>query len=262
MTPKIQLICHGKSDVSSGYLSPSAKNIERKDCVKDLGVYMDSDCTFASHINRVAVKMKEMSGWILKTFKSRSPELMLTLWKILVLPHHDYCSQLWSPTNVSNIQKLEMIQRTFVKKIDGMYQLTYWEQLKQLGLYSLERRRERYRILYTWKIIEGLVPDVDQLNKLTTHEHIRHGRMCYVPFVRNGPFQNIRLNSYCVCGPRLFNTLPKPLRDKKGCTLLQFKEQLDQFLKSVPDEPLIPGYVAFRRADTNGLINMVKVGSE
>ena len=259
---KFQHICHGKKDISSCYLSPSARKIELKDTVKDLGIYMDSDCTFSSHIDHVVEKMKEISGWILRTFRTRSPELMLILWKSLVLPHHDYCSQLWSPAKTSCIQKLEMVQRAFIKKIDGMYPLTYWEQLKQLGLYSLERRRERYRIIYTWKIAEGLVPDIDQNVKLATYEHIRYGRMCYVPFVRNGPFQHIRCASFNVHGLRLFNTLSRPLRDMKGCNLQSFKEQLNKFLECVPDEPQIPGYVAIRRADTNSLVNMVQLRSE
>ena len=37
-----------------------------------------------------------------------------------------------------------------------------------------------------------------------------------------------------------------------------FKVLLDKFLASVPDEPLIRGYTAYRRADTNSLLDMVR----
>ena len=37
----------------------------------------------------------------------------------------------------------------------------YSEALKNLKLYSLQRRRERYIILHTFKIFEGLVPNID-----------------------------------------------------------------------------------------------------
>ena len=37
--------------------------------------------------------------------------------------------------------------------------MLYHERLKSLGLYSLQRRRERYCIIYIWKIIEGLAPN-------------------------------------------------------------------------------------------------------
>ena len=61
-----------------------------------------------------------------RTFKTRSPAVMVTLWKSLVLPHRDYFSQLWSPSIVKDIQKLETLQRSFIRKIAGMQSFSYW----------------------------------------------------------------------------------------------------------------------------------------
>ena len=58
---------------------------------------MKNDCSFVELINKIVVKTKELSSWILRTFKSRDRHLMLTLWKTLVILHFDYCSPLWSP---------------------------------------------------------------------------------------------------------------------------------------------------------------------
>ena len=44
-----------------------------------------------------------------------------------------------------------------------MHDLSYNERLKALKLYSLQRRRERYCIIYVWKVLEGLVPNVSHL---------------------------------------------------------------------------------------------------
>ena len=59
---KFQLLWHGSSVVqeNSGYISPSAKRIEQKKCVKDLGVLMDNDCALSSHIDKVVDKIREM----------------------------------------------------------------------------------------------------------------------------------------------------------------------------------------------------------
>ena len=35
--------------------------------------------------------------------------------------------------------------------------LNYWEKLKELRLYSQERRRERYQVIFLWKISQGMV---------------------------------------------------------------------------------------------------------
>ena len=53
---------------------------------------------------------------------------------------------------------VEKVQRSFTRFISGMAGLSYTEILTVLKLYSLQRRRERYIIIYVWKILEGLVP--------------------------------------------------------------------------------------------------------
>ena len=60
---------------------------------------MSNDGSFKEQIRKIAIKTREMSGWVLRTFKSREKGILLALWKSLVIPHFDYCSQLWSPTN-------------------------------------------------------------------------------------------------------------------------------------------------------------------
>ena len=48
-------------------------------------------------------------------------------------------------------------------------------------MYCLERRRERYRILYTWYILEGFVPNFDfegTQGGIYYYENQRLGRMC------------------------------------------------------------------------------------
>ena len=55
---------------------------------------------------------------------------------------------------------VEKVQRSFTRLISGMKGLSYPERLTALKLYSLQRRRERYIILYVWKILEGLVPNL------------------------------------------------------------------------------------------------------
>jgi hypothetical protein len=42
--------------------------------------------------------------------------------------------------------------------MSGTERPNYWTQLKAIKLYSLERSREQYTILYIWKIIRGQVP--------------------------------------------------------------------------------------------------------
>ena len=99
---------------------------------------------------------------------------MLTFWKALVLSRIEYCCQLWSPHKRGEIIKLEAVQRSFASRISSVQHLNYWERLKALNLYSLQRRRERYTIIYVWKTLERIVPNVG----IQVNEHPRRGRLC------------------------------------------------------------------------------------
>ena len=216
------------------YTTPAGETIEVKKTIKDLGVLLSEDCTFKDHINHTIEKARNMVSWILRTFRTRKPTLMLTLFKMLVLPILEYCSVLWSPLDKGSIRSLEEIQRTFVRKIDCQAG-DYWKRLSDLKLYSLERRRERYRIIYVWKILEGLVPNINC--KIISTQHVRLGRKCKIPIVKNGRLQKARNASLTVNGVNLFNALPKSVRDLSGVKVETFKSALDTYLKYIPDQP-------------------------
>ena len=93
-------------------------------------------------------------GWVLREFQSRKRSLMLTLLKSLVIPLLEYCSQLRNPWKAKDIQAIEAIRRTFTYKITEVQHLNDWERLHKLKLYSLQRRRDGYIIIYIWKITQ------------------------------------------------------------------------------------------------------------
>ena len=70
------------------------------------------------------------------------------MFKSLVIPHIDYCSQLWMPVDGAGIHSLEKLQFDFFKKIPELRGLNYWDGLKSMKMLSMQRRIERYRIIY------------------------------------------------------------------------------------------------------------------
>ena len=238
------------------YSSNDGSIIQEKQHIRDLGVTLSNDATFTQHILERCEVVKSKIAWVLRTFRSRQATPMLTMWKTLIMCHLDYCSQLWSPSRVGNIQTLELLQKAFINKIEGMSELSYWEQLKTLKLYSLERRRERYQAIYTWRIIEGQVPNVECTPISTTFSE-RRGRTCILPHIPSSAprrIQSIRFGSLTHKGPRLFNCLPREVRNLTNCSTDTFKRALDNFLATVPDEPLVPNMTQFRRCESNSLL--------
>ena len=96
---------------------------------------MSGDCSFNEHINLRTKQCRQLTGWILRTFKSRDKCTMVALFKSLVLPRLEYGCQLWSPTSVKQINAIENIRRKFTKHITGMHSLQGWGQV-QLTKYS------------------------------------------------------------------------------------------------------------------------------
>ena len=245
------------TQVRTPYMSNNGEVIETKKNVKDLGVILSDDCSFNAQITSVIKGASNQASWILRTFSSRDAFPMLTLWKSLVQCKLDYCSQLWNPAKTGDIQRIEMIQRCFVRKIKGMHNMNYWDQLKRLGLYSQQRRRERYLIIYIWKILENQVPNPAP-HLIKSRSNPRLGRRCDIPPMvsRQGHLHQLREASIFVLGQKLFNLIPKHTRNITNSKVDAFKSALDSWLAQVPDEPQIQGYTQCRRAPTNSLIHM------
>ena len=245
---------------TSPYTSDNQSIIEEKEHVRDLGVTLSNDATFTQHIKERCIMVKSKIAWVLRTFRSRERIPMLTLWKSLIMCHLDYCSQLWSPSRTGNIQSLELLQKSFLKKISGMSEYSYWQQLEKLHMYSLERRRERYQIIYTWRIIENQIPNFES-TPIKAYWNSRRGRECKVPSIistASSAIKTIRFASLPIKGPRLFNVLPPEIRNMCQCPTERFKSELDRYLATIPDEPLLPGLTKYRRCDSNSLIDWAK----
>ena len=263
---KFEVLRYGSNTAlkeSTNYLTPGCEPIiEEKENLRDLGIIMSNDASFSSHVEHVCKKVKQKSGWILRTFSSRQTWFLKFMWKSLVQGHVDYCSQLYFPNKSSDMEKIENLQRIYTRKIPEVSSLNYWERLQKLKIYSQERRMERYRVIYIWKILEGISPNCGIQE---THSD-RRGREVQVPKVKgNGKFQTIREGTFQIHGAKLFNSLPKSVRNITRTSVDEFKVALDKFLQTIPDEPKLPGYIPsacnqVTASPSNSIIDLSRVG--
>ena len=137
---------NGTDYKSNAYIDPSMNIISTH--VLDLGISMSSNGTFDLHISNLYRRCSNIPGWILRIFTMRDPHLMFTLFKSLFFSRLDFASQLWSPYLLIHIYLIEKVQRAFTKHITGMRDFSYSIHLEISKLYSLQRRKGRYSIIY------------------------------------------------------------------------------------------------------------------
>jgi len=241
---KFELLRYGRNQElkeKTCYVTPEWELIEEEHNVKDLGITLSGDCSFKKHINNIIESAKRMSSWILRTFDTRDKTPMLTLYKSLVRPLLEYSSPLWSPISKGDIQKLEEVQQSFIRKIRGVSR-DYHTALKQLNLYSLERRRQRYIAIQIWKILEGLSPNLNESGGGIQLQHgisHRRGRECQIFNLARTPshLQQTRKQTFKCVGAKLFNDLPIDIRNTTQTSVDNFKSKLDKYYRRSSDTP-------------------------
>ena len=98
----------------------------------------------------------QRANLILRAFCSRDRNLLLKAYITYVRPLLEYNTVVWSPFLIGDIKDIEKVQRRFTRRLSAMENYTYDERLQILGLETLEKRRIRFDLVETFKIVKGI----------------------------------------------------------------------------------------------------------
>ena len=125
-------------------------------CVeKELAVLVDSKLTMRQHRALGAEAANSILGCIKRSVASRLREVILLLFSALVRPLLEYCVRFWAPQFKKDRQLRKQVKQSATKMIRRLEYLPYEERLKDLGLFSLQKRRLRGDLVSTYKCLKG-----------------------------------------------------------------------------------------------------------
>ena len=189
---------------------------------KDLGVTVDNQLSFKTHIAEVTNAASKKVGMIRRGFRYLDGQIFNMLFKSLVRPGLEYCHSVWRPHLVTEMRKVEQVQRRATKLVPEVKNLPYSDRLKALNLPSMEYRLRRGDMIEVWKVLNEAYNGEFQWLKMNADTNTRSNGAKLVYDGKSNP-QKCRAFSQRV--QRDWRSLPPSVVNAR--TLNSFKTALD-----------------------------------
>jgi hypothetical protein len=197
-------------------------HLERVTSFKYLGILLNEDLKWSSHVESVCNKARKILGLIYRRFCDADPSALLQLYLSLVRPHLEYGCHIWDPHLQKDRVLLENIQKFGLKVCARQWDLGYDELLTNFRVPTLQDRRLYHKLCNMYKIVNNLIffpPSV-----FVPHHSSHRANTFVQPHAHTNAF----LNSYVPNTISTWNSLPTEIIGQRS--LCTFKSHLTNYL--------------------------------
>ena len=198
---------------------------------KEVGVIISENCKPSLQCAKAAQKANAVLGQLSKGVSYRDKDCFMSLYQTYVRPHLEYAVAAWSPWNQEDKEILESLQRRTVKMVTNLKGRTYSQRLKELGMITLEERRERGDLIQAYKVLTGkeMVSHQTwfQMNTEEVDRRQTRDRGGILSVERKEGRLEIRQHFWSVRVANKWNMLPDMV--KSAATVDNFKNRLDNW---------------------------------
>ena len=208
--------------------------------IKVLGVTLDAELNFNSHISNICSTASRQINILKRLSKYLNQESRTTIYKSFISSNFNYCPVAWIFCGKQNSQKLEKLQKRALRFVYNDRSSDYHTLLKKGNFLSLTALRLRALAVEVYKSVKGLNPNyINQLFEIRSPAYCLRD-----PFkVKQRKFttKTFGYKSFGYYGSKLWNTLPVYVKSSE--TISIFKKRITEWCHSTSIEPLMVDFI-------------------
>ena len=219
---KYQVMCLGPRNYHKDlHIVINDTVIDQKSEITLLGVTLDDQLSFSSHVRNICRKVSCQTGVLLRLRNLIPTSAKLHIVKFAILPYLTYCQTVWHFCRSSDARKLERIQERALRAVYCDNKSTYEELLQRAKLPTLHTRRLQAIAIIMYKVKKGLAPSyiADLFIVTNSHYHLRNSDFV-IPRFRTVTYGK---HSLTYLGPVIWSKLDKFIRSSESLDIFKYR---------------------------------------